>query len=84
MKILFSCMLLVATVLTVNAKLWTDCSKFLLKIQLHTRKINVCNGAGTADDKTRATIQSITVNPDTPKKGEDLTIMATFTLSKSA
>ena len=40
--------------------------------------------AGTADDKTRATIQSITVNPDTPKKGEDLTVMSTFTLSKPA
>lgn len=40
--------------------------------------------AGTADDKTRATIQSVTVTPDTPKKGEDLTVMATFTLSKAA
>ena len=41
------------------------------------------NMIGTADDKTRAIVQSITVNPDTPKKGEDITIMATFTLSKS-
>jgi len=42
------------------------------------------NDAGTADDKTRATIQSITVTPETPKKGEDLTIMSTFTLRKSS
>ena len=38
--------------------------------------------AGTADDRTRATIQSITFSPDEPKKGDDLTIEAKFTLSK--
>ena len=59
----------------------------MLRYHLHAHKkiLNlICNDAGTADDKTRATIQSVTVTPDTPKKGEDLTIMATFTLSKAA
>lgn len=81
MKLLLSYLLLVATGLVVNAKLWTDCSKCLF-VCLNAQCTLHMNDAGSADDKTRATIQSITVNPETPKKGEDLTIMATFTLSK--
>lgn len=83
-------MLLFAAASIVNAdKIWSDCSKLIHIIIMdcktsHTRITTSHFYAGTPEDKTRATIESITVNPDVPKKGEDLTIMATFTLSEHA
>ena len=42
-----------------------------------------CEHTGSADAKTRATIQSITVTPlDDVKKGGQVTVAAKFTLSK--